>query len=108
MLHVDHGDGRSTPRSTSRVCVTVFGATTTGGGESHSHDSWLGTPDRGYAPLDLSSTVTGVLEDPGRPVMQVFNPASTLRGLVLLAPGGGQDHTSPGVFARATRITRDG
>ncbi len=40
--------------------------------------------------------------------MHLFNPASTPRGLVLLAPGGGQDHTSPGVVARATRLTDDG
>jgi dienelactone hydrolase len=38
--------------------------------------------------------------------MHLFNPASPTRGLVLLAPGGGQDHTSPGVVARATRLTR--
>ena len=37
--------------------------------------------------------------------MHVFNPASAPIGLVLLAPGGGQDHTSPGVIARATRLT---
>ena len=35
-----------------------------------------------------------------------FSPASAPRGLVLLAPGGGQDHTSPGVVARSTRLTR--
>ena len=40
--------------------------------------------------------------------MHLFNPASTPRGLILLAPGGGQDHTSPGVVARATRLTDDG
>jgi hypothetical protein len=40
--------------------------------------------------------------------MHLFNPASAPRGLVLLAPGGGQDHTSPGVVARATRLTVDG
>ena len=40
--------------------------------------------------------------------MHQFNPASAPRGLVLLAPGGGQDHTSPGVVARATRLTDDG
>ena len=40
--------------------------------------------------------------------MHLFHPASTARGLVLLAPGGGQDHTSPGVVARATRLTHDG
>jgi hypothetical protein len=40
--------------------------------------------------------------------MHLFTPASAPRGLVLLAPGGGQDHTSPGVVARATRITSDG
>ena len=37
--------------------------------------------------------------------MHVFNPASAPIGLVLLAPGGGQDHASPGVIARATRLT---
>jgi dienelactone hydrolase len=37
--------------------------------------------------------------------MHLFNAASPPRGLVLLAPGGGQDHTSPGVVARATRLT---
>jgi hypothetical protein len=37
--------------------------------------------------------------------MHLFNPASPPFGLVLLAPGGGQDHTSPGVIARATRLT---
>jgi cephalosporin-C deacetylase-like acetyl esterase len=40
--------------------------------------------------------------------MHLFHPASALRGLVLFAPGGGQDHTSPGVVARATRLTVDG
>ena len=40
--------------------------------------------------------------------MHLFTPASAPRGLVLLAPGGGQDHTSPGVVARATRLTADG
>jgi len=40
--------------------------------------------------------------------MHLFNPASAPRGLILLAPGGGQDHTSPGVVARATRLTNDG
>ena len=40
--------------------------------------------------------------------MHLFHPASTPRGIVLLAPGGGQDHTSPGVIARATRLTEDG
>ena len=40
--------------------------------------------------------------------MHLFHPASTTRGLVLLAPGGGQDETSPGVIARATRLTQDG
>lgn len=37
--------------------------------------------------------------------MHLFNPAAPPFGLVLLAPGGGQDHTSPGVIARATRLT---
>ena len=40
--------------------------------------------------------------------MHVFDPASEPRGLVLLAPGGGQDHTSPGVVARATAMARRG
>lgn len=40
--------------------------------------------------------------------MHVFDPASAARGLVLLAPGGGQDHTSPGVVARASRLTARG
>ncbi len=40
--------------------------------------------------------------------MHLFTPGSASRGLVLLAPGGGQDHTSPGVLARATRLTDDG
>lgn len=40
--------------------------------------------------------------------MHLFAPASAPRGLVLLAPGGGQDHTSPGVIARATRLTATG
>lgn len=40
--------------------------------------------------------------------MHLFKPVSTPRGLVLLAPGGGQDHTSPGVIARAGRLTDDG
>jgi dienelactone hydrolase len=40
--------------------------------------------------------------------MHLFDPASAPRGLVLLAPGGGQDHESPGVVARATRLTDRG
>ncbi|QWZ06463.1 hypothetical protein KRR39_12780 [Nocardioides panacis] len=40
--------------------------------------------------------------------MHVFDPAEAPRGLVLLAPGGGQDHTSPGVVARASRMTDRG
>ncbi len=40
--------------------------------------------------------------------MHVFSPASAPRGLVLLAPGGGQDHLSPGVIARAGRLNQDG
>ena len=40
--------------------------------------------------------------------MHLFNPASATRGLILLAPGGGQDHTTPGVVARATRLTDEG
>jgi dienelactone hydrolase len=38
----------------------------------------------------------------------LFNPGSVRRGLILLAAGGGQDHTSPGVVARATRLTEEG
>jgi predicted esterase len=40
--------------------------------------------------------------------MYIFKPASTPNGLVLLAPGGGQDQTSPGVVARATSLTDRG
>jgi hypothetical protein len=40
--------------------------------------------------------------------MHLFTPASAPYGLVLLAPGGGQDHTSPGVVARATSLTDRG
>jgi YbgC/YbaW family acyl-CoA thioester hydrolase len=40
--------------------------------------------------------------------MHFFHPTSASRGLVLLAPGGGQDHTSPGVVARGTRLTDRG
>jgi dienelactone hydrolase len=40
--------------------------------------------------------------------MHIFTPVSAPRGLVLLAPGGGQDHTSPGVVARATCLTDRG
>lgn len=40
--------------------------------------------------------------------MHLFSPPSAPRGLVLLAPGGGQDHTSPGVVARATSVTDRG
>ncbi|HET6562200.1 MAG TPA: hypothetical protein VFG72_10015 [Marmoricola sp.] len=40
--------------------------------------------------------------------MHLFNPASAARGLVLLCPGGGQDHTSPGVVARASSLTERG
>jgi hypothetical protein len=36
--------------------------------------------------------------------VHLFEPASAPQGLVLLAPGGGQDHTSPGVLARAGRL----
>jgi len=39
--------------------------------------------------------------------MHLFEPASTSRGLILLAPGGGQDESSPGVIARASRLTDD-
>jgi cephalosporin-C deacetylase-like acetyl esterase len=41
-------------------------------------------------------------------VTHIFSPASPPRGLVLLAPGGGQDHLSPGVVARAGRLTDRG
>lgn len=40
--------------------------------------------------------------------MHLFSTRSKARRLVLLAPGGGQDHTSPGVVARAVRLTDDG
>jgi hypothetical protein len=40
--------------------------------------------------------------------MHWFTPDTAPRGLVLLAPGGGQDHASPGVVARATRLTERG
>jgi hypothetical protein len=40
--------------------------------------------------------------------MHFFHPAAAPRGLVLLAPGGGQDHTSPGVVARAASLTSRG
>jgi len=40
--------------------------------------------------------------------MHFFEPASSARGLVLLAPGGGQDHTSPGVIARSASLTGRG
>ena len=40
--------------------------------------------------------------------MHLFEPASPSRGLVLLAPGGGQDHTSPGVIARGRSLTDRG
>ena len=40
--------------------------------------------------------------------MHWFTPDTAPRGLVLLAPGGGQDHASPGVVARATRLTGRG
>jgi predicted esterase len=40
--------------------------------------------------------------------MPVFNPASAPRGLVLLAPCGGQDHASPVVAARAAHLTDRG
>src|SRR6266545_2564296 len=95
--------------SSSRERGSLCGATTIGGGESHSHCSWLGTPVRGRAQFDLSSTAAaGVPTHPGTSVMHLFNPASAPRGLILLAPGGGQDHTSPGIVARATRLTDEG
>jgi hypothetical protein len=40
--------------------------------------------------------------------MHLFSPPAAPRGLVLLAPGGGQDHTSPGVVARAASLTERG
>ena len=40
--------------------------------------------------------------------MHLFSPAAEPRGLVLLAPGGGQDQDSPGVVARAARLTDRG
>ena len=40
--------------------------------------------------------------------IHVFEAGSSPRGLVLLAPGGGQDHTSPGVVARGARLTDRG
>jgi dienelactone hydrolase len=40
--------------------------------------------------------------------MHIFTPPSAPRGLILLAPGGGQDHESPGVIARAVRLTDRG
>lgn len=39
--------------------------------------------------------------------MHTFSTATTSRRLVLLAAGGGQDHTSPGVIARAARLADD-
>lgn len=46
----------SEPPSRSHERGSLCGTTTIGGGESHSHDSWRGTPDRGRATFDLSST----------------------------------------------------
>jgi cephalosporin-C deacetylase-like acetyl esterase len=40
--------------------------------------------------------------------MHLFHPAGSPRGIVLLAPGGGQDHVSPGVVARSGRLTDRG
>lgn len=40
--------------------------------------------------------------------MHLFEPDTPSGGLILLAPGGGQDHTSPGVLARARRLNQDG
>jgi hypothetical protein len=41
--------------------------------------------------------------------VHVFTPASLeVRGLVLLLPGGGQDHTSPGIIDRAIRLNDAG
>jgi hypothetical protein len=40
--------------------------------------------------------------------MHLFPPDTDPRGIVLLAPGGGQDHTSPGVVARAAGLTGRG
>ncbi len=43
-----------------------------------------------------------------REPVHVFAAPAAERGLVLLAPGGGQDETSPGVVARAARLNADG
>jgi hypothetical protein len=41
--------------------------------------------------------------------VHTFTPATLeVRGVVLLLPGGGQDHTSPGIIARALRLNRAG
>ncbi len=40
--------------------------------------------------------------------MHLFNPDAPERGMILLAPGGGQDHTSPSVVARARSLTHRG
>jgi predicted esterase len=40
--------------------------------------------------------------------MYLFNPDSVPRGLVLLSPCGGQDHTSPDVVTRAGHLTDRG
>jgi hypothetical protein len=41
--------------------------------------------------------------------VHVFTPAALeVRGLVLLLPGGGQDHTSPGIITRAIRLNAAG
>jgi hypothetical protein len=59
---------RSGPPSRSGERGSLCGTTTIGGGESHSHDSWLGTPDRGRAPFDLSSiAATGCSHIPEGP-----------------------------------------
>jgi hypothetical protein len=41
--------------------------------------------------------------------VHTFTPATLeVRGVVLLLPGGGQDHTSPGIIARAIRLNQAG
>jgi hypothetical protein len=53
--HAEHRDGDRDDLSRSRERGSLCGTTTIGGGESHSHCSWLGTPVRGRAQFDLSS-----------------------------------------------------
>jgi len=56
--------------------------------------------------VDVQRTAEPAVDD--RPLAGWFSPASAPRGLVLLAPGGGQDHTSPGVVAHARSLTDRG